>query len=74
MPRLPIKGMVVVMPSPSSQEDFAVKSAENDVTIDTLIANLQDPDQIVRIHAVPASEAPYPPVDPLLCPFRPARL
>jgi HEAT repeat protein len=48
---LPINGIVVEKPSLLSQEDSAVNSAKNDVTIETLIENLQDPDQIVRIHA-----------------------
>jgi len=48
---LPIKSLVARHPPPLSQEDFAMRSDQNAPTVEKLIANLQDADQVVRIHA-----------------------
>jgi HEAT repeat protein len=48
---LPIKSLVAHHPPPISQEDFAMRSSQNAPTVEKLIANLQDADQVVRIHA-----------------------
>jgi len=48
---LPIKGMVTMHMLPSTQEGFTMHSGQDTSTLDNLIENLQDPDQVVRIHA-----------------------